>query len=258
MKDPTIRHRNRLRHHYTQTSNVLLFGYQSVSDGAKLTYQVIDSFDWSDAAGLRKGFANPSLRRLAEIRRVDKRSIRRHLAELERARLITRQERKGRPNILVIEDPSTEETDLYLRTFAGSGEDRIVLPTPDKIVRPYKKDEEPEERQNLVNEDQSLSEVGEGRPHEHISALLQERRERVVRLVRPSPDSQAKRDYLAQEMLDVLKDEHSLGYYRKVAGTVEPTHIFEALAIVKQMSHEGRIRKNRGSAFVHLLTGSAK
>jgi hypothetical protein len=45
MEDLTIRHRNRLRHHYTQTSNVLLFGYQSVSDGAKLTYQVIDSFD---------------------------------------------------------------------------------------------------------------------------------------------------------------------------------------------------------------------
>jgi DNA-binding MarR family transcriptional regulator len=247
MEDLTIRHRNRLRHHYTQTSNVLLFGYQGVSDGAKLTYQVIDSFDWSNAAGVRKGFAHPSLRRLAEIRGVEKRSIRRHLAELERARLITRQERTGRPSILVIEDSSTEETDLYLRTFAGSGEDRIVLPTPDKIVRPYKKDEEPEERQNLVNEEQALSEVGESGDQSH--GAPQSLENRMPRRVVP----RAKREYLAGEMLALLKDAHSLGYYRKVAETVEPTHIFEALSIVKQLSREGKIRKNRGAMFVSLL-----
>ena len=65
MEDFNIRRRNRLRHHYTLTSNVLLFGYKHLPDAAKLTYQVIDSFDWSDGAGLRKGFAYPSLGRLA-------------------------------------------------------------------------------------------------------------------------------------------------------------------------------------------------
>src|SRR3990172_9966114 len=103
MEDLVIRRRNTLRHHYTQTSNVLLFGYRQLSDGAKLTYQVIDSFDWSDGAGLRKGFAFPSLGRLAAIRGVDERTIRRHLAQLEQAGLITRQERPGKPNLLVIE-----------------------------------------------------------------------------------------------------------------------------------------------------------
>ena len=52
MEDLTVRRRNRLRHHYTLTSDVLLFGYEHLPDGAKLTYQVIDSFDWSDGAGL--------------------------------------------------------------------------------------------------------------------------------------------------------------------------------------------------------------
>ena len=92
MEDFTVRRRNRLRHHYTITSNVLLFGYKHVPEAAKLTYQVIDSFDWSDAAGLRKGFAYPSLRRLAEIRGVEERTIRRHLGQLEQANLISRKE----------------------------------------------------------------------------------------------------------------------------------------------------------------------
>lgn len=47
-------------------------------------------------------------------------------------------------------------------------------------------------------------------------------------------------------MLAVLLDKHSLGYYRRVAETIEP------LSIVKQMSREG-IQKSRGALFVPLL-----
>jgi DNA-binding transcriptional ArsR family regulator len=246
MEDLTIRHRNRLRHHYTQTSNVLLFGYQSVSDGAKLTYQVIDSFDWSDAAGLRKGFAHPSLGRLAQIRGVERRSVRRHLVELEGAELITREERRGKPSLLIIEDPSEKETESYLRNFAGPGEDKIVLPTPDRNVRPYKKDER-EEKQNLVNEEQALSEVGEsGQDRQSFPSGR-----------RPTVVPKAKREYLAQQMLAVLKDEHSLGFYRKVASRCPPETIFEALSIVKQTARDGAIRKTRGALFATLIRESA-
>jgi DNA-binding transcriptional ArsR family regulator len=242
MENLIIRRRNRLRHHYTVTSNVLLFGYSGLSDGARLTYQVVDSFDWSDAAGLRKGFAHPSLGRLAKIRGVEKRSVRRHLAELEGVGLITREERPGRPSLLIIEDPSEKETEAYLHNFAGPGEDKIVLPTPDKIVRPYKK-EEGEEKQKLVNEEQALSGVGEsGRELKGPS---------VGRLRSPVP--KAKREYLAAEMLSVLKDEHSLGFYRRVAEVVEPGHIFEALSIVKQISREGMVRKSRAALFATIV-----
>lgn len=205
MEGFTIQRRNRLRHHYTITSNVLLFGYQSVSDGAKITYQVIDSFDWTDAAGTRKGFAFPSLGLLARIRGIERRSVRRHLAELEMAKLITRVEQTGQPSLLIIEDPSTKETETYLQSFARVGEDNIVLPTPDKNVRPYKKDEK-EEKQNLVNEEQALSRTGL-------------RVERSQKMQIPK----AKREYLAQEILSVVHDEKSLGYYRSVAETVDPS-----------------------------------
>lgn len=241
MENLTIRHRNLLRHHFTQTSNVLLFGYQNLSDGAKLTYQVIDSFDWSDASGLRKGHAYPSLGWLAKIRGVKKRSIRRHIADLERVHLITRQERIAQASVLVIEDPSPQETDRYLEMVVKSGEDKIVRPSPDRIVRPYKKDEEPEERQNLVNGEQALSGIAESsrRPtKEHAGTV-----------------PRAKREYLAKEILAVLKDEHSLGYYRQVAETVEPQRIFEALSTIKQAAREGRIQRSPGAAFVSLIKG---
>lgn len=45
MDNVTFRRRNRLRKHFVITSNVLLFAYPHVSDAAKVTYQVIDSFD---------------------------------------------------------------------------------------------------------------------------------------------------------------------------------------------------------------------
>ncbi|MGQ9573353.1 MAG: hypothetical protein ACUVX1_02755 [Chloroflexota bacterium] len=68
MDDVTFRRRNRLKKHFVITSNVLLFGYPHASDAAKVTYQVIDSFDWQDGQGLRKGFAYPSVARLAALR----------------------------------------------------------------------------------------------------------------------------------------------------------------------------------------------
>jgi hypothetical protein len=178
---------------------------------------------------------------------VEKRSVRRHLAELEGVGLITRQERPGKPSLLIIEDPSEKETESYLRNFAGPGEDKIVLPTPDKIVRPYKK-EEREERQNLVNEEQALSEAGEsGQDRRSLPSARQ-----------PTQIPKAKRDYLAQEMIDVLRDEHSLGFYRKVAARCPPQIIFEALSVVKQAARDGAIRKTRGALFATLIKESAR
>ena len=90
MENINIRHRSVLRQHYTIVSNVLLRGYRGVSDGAKLTYLVIDSFDWADGEGMRKGFAYPTLEHLANIRATSARTVRRHLSELEKVGLITR------------------------------------------------------------------------------------------------------------------------------------------------------------------------
>ncbi len=253
MEDLTIRRRNRLRHHYTITSNVLLFGYKHLPDGAKLTYQVIDSFDWGDGAGVRKGFAYPSLARLADIRGVDERTIRRHLVQLEQARLISRQERPGKPSLLIIEDPSPVETQRYFETFGGGErEDNSVRPTPDGNVRPLLQEDKEQESRNSLTRFENHSGVGEhGRAP--ISDAVRERVASLGRGRRTASPDRAKREHLAQEMLRVLHDEHSLGCYRRVAEQYPPHIIFEALGLVKEMARECKVAKTRGALFVQIL-----
>src|SRR3990172_6616402 len=119
MDNVTFRRRNRLKNHFVITSNVILFGYMHVSDSAKLTYQVIDSFDWQDGQGLRKGFAYPSVQTLAAIRSVADRTIQRHIEELVDAGLLSKEERPGQTNILYIEDVSDGEARQYAERYAG-------------------------------------------------------------------------------------------------------------------------------------------
>ena len=83
MKDEIIiRHRQRMKHHFVNTSKVLLYGYGSLSDAAKITYQVIDGFDWADKeTGESKGYAFPAAETIAEIRCISVRTVQRHIAE---------------------------------------------------------------------------------------------------------------------------------------------------------------------------------
>jgi DNA-binding transcriptional ArsR family regulator len=256
MDDLTIRRRSRLKNHYTVTSNVLLFGYKELSDGAKLTYQVIDSFDWSDGAGLRKGFAYPSIGRLAEIRGVDARTIQRHLSELGKAGLVTRREQAGKRNLLIIEDPSAAETQAYLGAFGGGGgDDIIVTPTPDKSVTPLLKEEKERKRQISLTRFKEPLEQERGKTTFHISELVRERVERLKELRAkspPMPEARAKREYLAAEMVRVLGDPQSLGCYRRIAETSSPSRIREMLGAVVELSHTGRVRRSKGALFVRM------
>jgi DNA-binding MarR family transcriptional regulator len=228
MEDLTLRRRNRLKNHYTLVSNVIIFGYDGLTDAEKLTYEAIDSFDWPDQKGERKGYAYPSLSTIARMRNVDERTIRRHLARLENARLLTREPRSGRPSLLWIEEPSEEESKHYLSTNA-IGPDIGVRGREDMDVRPYKKEEG--EKDKTVNEEQSS---WKGRQQ-------------------LSGEQKAKREWLAGEILAVLKDERSLGFYRKVAESVPEHRIFEALSEVKMAANERRIKKTKGAMFTALL-----
>jgi len=231
MEEAGIRRRNHLKHHYTVTSNVIIFGYQSLTDAEKLTYQAIDSFDWPDAKGERKGYAYPSLGTLARLRGCDERTIRRHLAALEAVGLLSREHRAGRPNLLWIEEPSKEEGERYLSTIA-IGPDTDVRGGGDTDVRPYKKEEREENK--TVNGEQSSW----------------RRRQRL------SADQLAKREWLAGEILKVCKDEHSLGFYRKVAETVPEHRVFEALSVVRTATRERRIWSTRAALFTAIIRGS--
>lgn len=110
--------RNRLKKHFINTSNVLLYGYQQLPDGAKITFQVIDSFDWeSKETKDSKGYAFPAIQTIARIRAAGERTIYRHVKELEDAGLLTRVRRRNKPSILIIEDVSEKEGQKYLNEF---------------------------------------------------------------------------------------------------------------------------------------------
>lgn len=240
MEELTIRQRNRLKHHYTMTSNVVLMGYRQLTDAEKITYQVIDSFDWSDTAGARKGYAFPSLSTLARLRGVDVRTIRRHIAALEAAGLMTRQPRRGQPSLLWIEDPSERELERYLSLLPDTP-DTGARPTPDTNVRPAK-EEDKSETDKSVN-----------------AGLVSRTPRRIERPIRNHASHQArgealaKREYYAGEMLNVLGDQKSLGCYRRIAEECPPEVVFEALSIVKDATNRGAVKRTKGAMFVDLV-----
>jgi hypothetical protein len=92
-----------------------------------------------DQNGERKGYAYPSLAKLARKRSVDERTIRRHLATLERVNLTTREQRAGRTSIVWIEEPYEGETRQYLSSLP-IGPDMGVGGREDTDVRPYRKE----------------------------------------------------------------------------------------------------------------------
>jgi hypothetical protein len=238
---------------------VLLFGYRHLSDGAKLTYEAIDSFDWEDQEGVRKGYAYPSISRVARGRGVSDRTIQRHLAELEAVGLLERQTRPNETSVLIINEPSEEEIRKYLASLDRQRGDKYVTPPQpqvggDKNVTPSNANSE-SKKFKPVNEDKPVKTEG-SRGSEPIGQLLPGYAAELTKK-RQDPTYKVKREYLAQEMLRVLGDEHSLGFYRRVAKRVPTPLIFEALGIVKEIAREGNIRKSRGALFVKVISTRA-
>ena len=215
------------------TSNVLIFGYKQLTDPVKLTYQAIDSFDWSDGDGKRKGYAFPSLATLAGLRGVDERTLRRHLSALEESGLVRRETRPGQPSLLWIEEPSKEECEAYLSTMAMSP-DTDVRGRGDTDVRPLDEESEESETDKTVNGAKAFK--GRRGGKRFLSA-----------------EQRAKRDHIAGEILRVCGDKHSLGFYRTVATTTPEHRVFEALSEVKQVVREGHLRFSKGAIFSYLL-----
>jgi hypothetical protein len=253
MEDLLVRHRNRMRHHYTTTSNVLLFGYKQLSDAAKITYQVVDSFDWEGERGLRKGYAYPAIQRIARARGLSVRAVQRHLAELETVGLLEREFRYHQTTLLFINDPSEAETKAYLASLTEQSDKNVTLLVTrqsDKNVT-QRNTNSPEENKN-VNVEELNNRRGEpealGQIVNRYANGYDATRRRDLR-----QEETARREYLASEMLALLGDEHSLGYYRKVASEYSPQVIFEVLGLVKELAQERLIRKTRGATFVALL-----
>jgi len=86
---PAPYHRPRLERHYVQVPQILLREFADLSDGAKLTYQVLLSFDYVEThSDEHKGIVYPSIETLMALRRKSRSTIYSHLAELEEHGLV--------------------------------------------------------------------------------------------------------------------------------------------------------------------------
>jgi len=285
--DLIFRHRQRLKHHFINTSKVLLYGYHKLSDAAKITYQVIDGFDWEDkATGESKGYAFPAAETIAKIRDISVRTVQRHISELEEAGLLTRTRRKHKASVLYIEDVSQVEIDRYLARFVDKTQDMKPADNHDKsdnhhrsqkgrgvasskskapvpvirndksVVSPepaqttdlsldYR--EEKEGKKKNVNVEKSAS-----KGMQSMQAILDEytakakpERGRGVRSER-----KAKRDYLAQTLVQEFDDPDGLGCYRHIADKLPESVIYRLKAEVKETAQLGKIRTSRAALFV--------
>ncbi len=142
--------RVRLTAHSTSISNVLLLGYQQISDGAKLTYMVLESYDWPDENGLSKGKCWPSIESLATTRGKSYDTIARHLKELEKAGLIRIEsgQEQGTPNCYWLLEPDATETASYMNRCSK------------KLSKAVVEAEQPREQMGIVDEPPARQKYG--------------------------------------------------------------------------------------------------
>ena len=290
-EDIIFRRRNRLKKHFVNVSNVLLYCYAFVSDAAKITFQVIDGFDWeSKETGESKGYVFPAIEMIAKIRHTSVRTIQRHVLELIKAKLLTRIRQRNKPSVLYIEEVSDEEVNKYFEYFAAkekkldfsraenptkSRNDKNVVsheaPETTKMSLAYMKEDEKKENEINVNGNfqsaipkkrhglQGLHDILKQFDIQKVSSRSIGRKTRRTVQTKPKlarkhkTDEILKRDYLAEEIAATLGDRNSLGAFRKIAEQIPEGIIREYLAKIKEAWQDGKIRKSRGALFISMI-----
>jgi hypothetical protein len=278
LEDIIFKRRNRLKKHFVNVSNVLLYCYTFVSDAAKITFQVIDGFDWeSKVTGESKGYVFPAVETLAKIRHTSVRTIQRHILELIHAKLLTRIRQRHKPSILYIEEVSDAEVEKYFQFFAAKDQqinltqtdnpsqlrnDKNVVshkvPETTKMSFAYKKENEVKEHEMNVNENFSRTDARKRSGLQGVGAILKQFGLHKTNIMQPKsrkakPADVIKRDFLAEEMAHSLGDQKSLGAFRTIAERVPETIIREFLARIKETWREGKVKRSRGALFISMI-----
>jgi DNA-binding transcriptional ArsR family regulator len=125
--------RDRFTAHSTAIPNAVLRGYSKLSDGAKLTYLVLESYDWPDKDGYSKGKCWPSIEPIPAARGKSYDTVSRHLTELETAGLIRVESGQGRGvvNCYWLLGPSDQEAANYQKQYAGPAPAAVKDPAPE-------------------------------------------------------------------------------------------------------------------------------
>lgn len=241
----TFRHRNSTAADYIVVSQAILTGYPDLTDGAKLTYLAICSYDWYDPSkGGRKGYVFPTIGRLAQLRSTTARTIQRHLGELILARLLTRVARRGKASVIYIEEPIHEEPRPSQVELTNRGD--ISVGGGVTLVSPQQEEKE-KQTKSINGLENTVMEEGRDRTSgwTPIRALLPSK---------PSVQRVLKRDqWLANEIVVLTGDSHSLGCYRAIASRCPQELVFEAMSLLKEARRDGSINRSRGALFVGIV-----
>lgn len=260
--DYIFKQRNPLEEERVSTSKVLLYGYKMLSGDAKITFQIIKSYDWKNKeTGESKGYAFPAVKTIAEIRGVSERTIYRHINELIKVKLLTRQQRSHKASYLYIEDVSEEEKKLYLEKYINkttikksidSFVNRLTRGRLTELSVDNIKQEEKKKSEINVNDNfKTFKERGGGKTVALRDILMQYGLKRSKKVKKP--DLLEKRDYLAEEIAEKLNDQKSLGCFRVIAEKIPQNVIFEVLSSVKETAQAGKIKQSRGALFVEIM-----
>jgi len=208
--------------------------YKGLSLGPKLMYSILrDRLDmsiknnWKDEKGYI--YLIFSVEELAQILEAGIRSVIRYKKVLIDYKLIyERRMGQGKPNLIYVLKPELNEK-------CQNGISRDANNTLQEVPKEHPNDK-------YINNTNILNNV---KSNAIFKTNKKEKR---------SP----KKEYLAQEMAEQLGDDHSLGFYRKIADMVPENLIFQALSEVKDAFLTNRVKKSKAALFTTVIQSKAQ
>jgi len=245
-----------LREGFTQIPNALL-GRKDLSSGAKLTYVGLLSFAW------QKGSCFPGQEKLAEHLGVGKRSIIRHLKELQNANILCVHRRgQGKTNVYSLAKVKALIETAALRQKRQNGTSETVKMALQKMPNRHTEEytEEKQKENNInVNGNVKIQRPKVANGIDSLGEILMQYgiqrsgRVGVQQNRKPKPEQYVKRDYIASELARDFEDRKSLGCYRTIADKIPEHVIFEVRSAVLDVYRNGTIRESRGALFVGII-----
>ena len=210
--------------------------YQGLSLGAKLMYSILRDRldlsiknDWKDKNGyIYLIFSGEELLNLLEI---SKNTVTAYKKELVKYRLIIdKRLGQGKSNMIYILKPEIKEYQIPKNWDSRFPKNPLL---DSQKSAPIDTNDNNTKRENNVKND----------------AIFKTNKKE-----KRSPE----KEYLAEEMADQLNDDHSLGFYRKIADMVPENLIFQALSEVKDAFLTGRVKKSKAALFTTVIQGKAQ
>lgn len=210
--------------------------YKGLALGPKLMYSILrDRLDmsiknnWKDEKGYI--YLIFSVEELADLLEIDRTAVMRYKKKLVDYKLIVdKRLGQGNPNRIYVLKPELVDNlnQKSQNTTSRSGNTEPLEVSNSNSINTY------------VNKTDRLNNVKN-------NAIFNKKKEKR------SPE----KEYLAQEMAEKLEDDHSLGFYRKVADLVPESLIYQALSEVKDAFLTGRVKKSKAALFTTVIKSKA-